>query len=238
MRQIKRLKSLRVLDISNTKRTVQNMPIDLRTVTTLVEINLSSNSLHRIPDDILDLKALKRLDLSENLIAKIPDELGEMLTKLETLNLSGNKLKSLPQSICKLCNLRRLYLNDNQLDFAGLPSGIGKLRHLEVFMAARNNLELIPEGVFRCGRLKKLILTGNRLITLPDTIHLLYDLEVLELSNNPDLVMPPKPMSESAKNAEFYNIDFSLNTQLRLAGDPVSMQLPPPTTGTLPSHIV
>lgn len=40
----------------------------------------------------------------------------------------------------------------------------------------------------RCGSLKKLILSGNRLITLPDAIHLLTDLEVLDLKENPDLV--------------------------------------------------
>ena len=32
--------------------------------------------------------------------------------------------------------------------------------------------------VFRCGKLKKLILNDNRLITLPDAIHFLTDLEV------------------------------------------------------------
>jgi hypothetical protein len=42
--------------------------------------------------------------------------------------------------------------------------------------------------LFRCGSLKKLILCGNRLITLPDAIHLLTDLEVLDLKDNPDLV--------------------------------------------------
>ncbi|KAG9511081.1 Protein flightless-1, partial [Fragariocoptes setiger] len=227
MRQIERLKSLRELRISNTQRTVQNMPRNLGTISTLVELDLSSNQLHRIPEDLADLKNLRRINLSENCISKLPDEIGDWWPKLESLNLSSNRLTKLPSSICKMCNLRRLYLNDNQLDFEGLPSNIGKLKQLEVLMAASNRLELIPEGVFRCGRLKKLILTNNRLITLPDTIHLLYDLDTLELSGNPDLIMPPKHVSESSKNIEYYNIDFSLNTQLRLSGDPNSLPLPP-----------
>lgn len=45
--------------------------------------------------------------------------------------------------------LRRLYLNDNQLDFEGIPSGIGKLSSLQVFSAANNRLEMIPEGLCR-----------------------------------------------------------------------------------------
>lgn len=56
----------------------------------------------------------------------------------------------LQSAICKLTKLKRLYLNSNQLDFDGLPSGIGKLSSLEEFMAANNKLELIPESLCRC----------------------------------------------------------------------------------------
>lgn len=56
----------------------------------------------------------------------------------------------LPQSaICKLTKLKKMYLNSNKLDFDGIPSGIGKLTNLEEFMAANNNLELIPESLCR-----------------------------------------------------------------------------------------
>lgn len=65
------------------------------------------------------------------------------------MNLSHNKLTSLPASLCKMVSLRRLYVNDNQLDFEGIPSGIGKLGYLEVFSAANNHLEMIPEGLCR-----------------------------------------------------------------------------------------
>jgi hypothetical protein len=71
----------------------------------------------------------------------------------------------------------------------------------------------------RCGKLKKLVLNTNRLITLPDAIHFLTDLEVLDVGENPDLVMPPKPKElQMGSGIEYYNIDFSLNHQLRLAG--------------------
>lgn len=73
--------------------------------------------------------------------------------------------------------------------------------------------------MFRCGSLKQLILTSNRLITVPDAIHLLTDLEQLDLRDNPNLVMPPKPTEvQRGSGIEFYNIDFSLQHQLRLAG--------------------
>ena len=52
-------------------------------------------------------------------------------------------------ALCKLDNLRKLYVNSNELDFSGIPAGIGKLSELEVFSAANNNLETIPEGICR-----------------------------------------------------------------------------------------
>ena len=64
----------------------------------------------------------------------------------ETLILSRNEIKALPATLCKLIKLKKLYLNENQLDFEGIPSGIGKLGNLEIFSAADNQLEMIPEG--------------------------------------------------------------------------------------------
>lgn len=73
----------------------------------------------------------------------------ELWMKLETLNVSRNKLSTIPASLCKISTLKRLYLNDNELDFEGIPSGIGKLSSLQVFSAANNHLEMIPEGLCR-----------------------------------------------------------------------------------------
>lgn len=42
-------------------------------------------------------------------------------------------------------------------------------------------------------------------------------MQTLDVRDNPDLVMPPKP-AEMRNSMEYYNIDFSLNTQLQLAG--------------------
>lgn len=204
--------------MSNTQRTMHNFPAFATQLTNLAELDLSQNALQRVPPSLYAMPNLRRLNLSENDIAELAPEM-DAWQKLEVLNLSRNKLTALPASICRLAQLRRLYLNDNQLDFDGIPSGIGKLCSLETFSASNNRLEMVPEGLCRCGALKRLNLSTNRLITLPDAIHLLSDLDQLDLRNNPDLIMPPKP-TELQKGAgiEFYNIDFSLQHQLRLAG--------------------
>lgn len=201
----------------NTQRTLANFPTSLDTLSNLIELDLSQNQLIRIPEVLFSLSNLVRLNLSENQITELSVNV-ELLQKLESLNLSRNCLTALPATICKLIKLRRLFVNDNQLNFDGIPSGIGKLSALEVFSASNNLLEMIPEGLCRCGTLKKLNLSSNKLITLPDSIHL-TELDVLDLRNNPDLIMPPKPMeAQKGDGVEFYNIDFSLQHQLRMAG--------------------
>ncbi|ERE67715.1 putative protein flightless-1 like protein [Cricetulus griseus] len=214
LRQLPAMMALQTLHLRNTQRTQSNLPTSLEGLSNLSDVDLSCNDLTRVPECLYTLPNLHRLNLSSNQIAELSLCIDQWV-HLETLNLSRNQLTSLPSAICKLTKLKKLYLNSNKLDFDGLPSGIGKLSSLEEFMAANNNLELIPESLCRCPKLKKLVLNKNRLVTLPEAIHFLTEIEVLDVRENPSLVMPPKPAD---RTAEWYNIDFSLQNQLRLAG--------------------
>ncbi|KAM9494572.1 protein flightless-1 homolog [Clarias gariepinus] len=214
LRQLPAMVALQTLHLRNTQRTQSNMPTSLEGLSHLADVDLSCNDLTRVPECLYSLASLKRLNLSSNQISEMSLCIDQW-TLMETLNLSRNQLTSLPSAICKLSKLKKLYVNSNKLDFDGVPSGVGKLSSLVEFMAANNNLELIPEGLCRCAKLKKLVLNKNRLVTLPEAIHFLTDLEVLDVRENPNLVMPPKPVD---RGAEWYNIDFSLQNQLRLAG--------------------
>jgi ribosomal protein L12E/L44/L45/RPP1/RPP2 len=180
---------------------------------------LSCNELATIPDVIFSVKSLHRLNLSQNDLTELSTLVGE-LDDLNTLNLSRNKLLSLPAAVCKLQRLKKLYVNSNYLNFVGIPGGIGKLGELEIFSASDNRLETLPEGLCRCGKLRKLLLNRNKLYALPEAIHFLQ-LAELDVSDNPNFKMPPKPVEMQkaiGAGALFYNIDFSLQTQLRLAG--------------------
>ncbi|XP_029413961.1 protein flightless-1 homolog isoform X4 [Nannospalax galili] len=214
LRQLPAMIALQTLHLRNTQRTQSNLPTSLEGLSNLADVDLSCNDLTRVPECLYTLPSLRRLNLSSNQISELSLCVDQWV-HMETLNLSRNQLTSLPSAICKLTKLKKLYLNSNKLDFDGLPSGIGKLSSLEEFMAANNNLELIPESLCRCPKLKKLVLNRNRLVTLPEAIHFLTEIEVLDVRENPSLVMPPKPADHAA---EWYNIDFSLQNQLRLAG--------------------
>jgi len=224
IRPLPALVELKTLHLRNTQRTLANIPTNLEPLVNLTDVDLSQNQLTKVPEGILSLTNLKRLNLGSNEIDEVSPAI-EHWASLETLILSRNKLTALPNGLCKLNKLKKLYLCDNQLDFEGIPAGIGKLSSLEVFSAADNNLEMVREGLCRCASLKKLILARNKLITLPDAIHL-TELLVLDLKGNPDLIMPPKPMEMlKGSGVEFYNIDFSLQNQLRLAGASVPQDI-------------
>uniref|UniRef100_A0A3B4YB95 Protein flightless-1 homolog n=1 Tax=Seriola lalandi dorsalis TaxID=1841481 RepID=A0A3B4YB95_SERLL len=199
LRQLPAMVALQTLHLRNTQRTQSNMPTSLEGLTHLADVDLSCNDLTRVPECLYSLGSLKRLNLSSNQISELSLCIDQW-TQLETLNLSRNQLTSLPSAICKLSKLKKLYVNSNKLDFDGVPPGVGKLSSLTEFMAANNNLELIPEGLY--------CLNQRMLFSL--TV-----LQVLDVRENPNLVMPPKPVD---RGAEWYNIDFSLQNQLRLAG--------------------
>ena len=92
----------------------------------------------------------------------------------------------------------------------------------------------MPEGVGRCVKLRKLKLNNNCLVTIPDVIHLLSDLSELDVRNNADLVMPPKP-SEKKRNLAWYNIDISLEHQLKVAAQQHSPTTTISSLGSSPS---
>ncbi|CAF0824220.1 unnamed protein product [Brachionus calyciflorus] len=219
LRQLPSLNSLETLHLKNTQRTLTNIPQGLDNLPNLKEVDLSSNGLSIIPDTIYKIKTLRRLDFSDNNLTEVSNMIGD-LDELVTLNLSRNKLMSLPSAICKLARLKKLYVNSNYLNFVGIPAGIGKLGELEIFSVSDNRLEMLPEGLCRCGKLKKLFLNKNKLYTLPESIHFLQ-LQDLDVSDNPDFQMPSKPIEMQkviGAGAMFYNIDFSLQNQLMLAG--------------------
>ncbi|CAB3984718.1 flightless-1 homolog [Paramuricea clavata] len=217
LRQLPNLMSLHTLHLRRTQRTITNMPNKLDSLTKLTDVDLSYNDLPRVPEPIYRLSSLKRLNMSHNCISELSN-LTDTWTQMEVLNVSRNQLTTLPPALCKLTNLRKLYLNGNNLNFEGIPTGVSKLYKLEIFAAACNKLECIPEGLCRCLKLKKLILHSNCLLTLPEAIHFLPNLKELDTHNNPNLEMPPKPAAQQiGSGAEYYNVDFTLETQLRLA---------------------
>lgn len=150
-----------------------------------------------------ELKGTQRLDLACGL-TEFPREIFDLADTLEILNLTDNRLSELPDDLPRLRKLRILFCSEN--DFTHLPAVLGDCPQLEMigFKANRiesihpdafpeqlrwliltdNRLETLPASIGSRPRLQKLMLAGNRLQNLPDEMAACVNLELLRLSAN------------------------------------------------------
>ncbi|KTB60670.1 protein kinase [Pseudomonas viridiflava ICMP 13104] len=149
------------------------------------------------------LAGIKRLDLSCGL-SEFPSEIFDLADTLEVLNLSGNALTSLPDDLHRLTHLQVLFGSDNL--FTHLPEGLGRCQNLRIvgFKANRieqvsaaalpprlrwliltdNRIESLPDELGRRPDLQKLMLAGNRLSALPSTLSACHKLELIRIAAN------------------------------------------------------
>ncbi|XP_031847023.1 leucine-rich repeat 47 [Nomia melanderi] len=127
-RQILRLQSLRILNLSNNQ--ISSVPKELGLLQHLQELNLSQNRLDKaVKWTWLDQPAIKNnlklLDISNNLLTMIPKEIGKLYA-IVNLKASKNMLLHLPQSLGSLPNLKYLDVSKNNLKY--MPGSMRNLR--------------------------------------------------------------------------------------------------------------
>lgn len=155
------------------------------------------------------LAGIQRLDLSCGL-TEFPREIFDLADSLEVLNLSGNALSSLPDDLHRLSKLKVLFASDNQ--FSELPACLGQCRQLRIVGLKANRIEHVsaqalppklawliltdnripslPDELGRRPELQKLMLAGNRLTRLPETLAACHKLELIRISANRLEVLP------------------------------------------------
>jgi hypothetical protein len=142
-----------------------------------------------------------RLDLSCGL-TDFPPEIFDLADSLEVLNLTGNRLADLPGDLPRLKKLRILFCSDN--GFRHLPPVLAECPGLSMigFKSNRieevtalppslrwliltdNRIESLPASIGKCTPLQKLMLSGNRLASLPEEMAACVNLELLRLAAN------------------------------------------------------
>lgn len=155
------------------------------------------------------LAGITRLDLSAGL-TEFPRELFDLADSLEILNLSGNALTSLPDDLPRLRKLRVLFCSDNQ--FVSVPEVLGQCAQLSMvgfkanqirtlpaaalppqlrwLILTDNRLESLPPEIGTCGHLEKLMLAGNQLTSLPETLVNCTNLGLLRIAANQLAALP------------------------------------------------
>jgi hypothetical protein len=149
------------------------------------------------------LAGVARLTLKDGL-STFPEEIFSLAGSLEVLDLSGNQLTELPADMHRLKHLKVLFCSNNP--FTRLPECLGQCEELFFvgFKACRivevsasalppnvrslvltdNRIETLPDAIGECAQLQKLMLAGNRLRHLPESLARCQRLELLRIAVN------------------------------------------------------
>ena len=153
------------------------------------------------------------LDLSFNALTTLPEDVGDLF-QLKELNISCNKITLLPESLGKLVKLKKFIANGNKI--AEIPTTIGKCIHLTDLVFSENKLTHLPIEVACCKKLEILRLQNNYLLSIPSELGALKEtITEINVGNNPELMMIPKPMRANTEII-MWVIDLHYQNTLKL----------------------
>ncbi|KAF5298424.1 hypothetical protein FQR65_LT01202 [Abscondita terminalis] len=146
-------------------------------------LQLAYNQLHNLPT-IHRKVPIQELFLQNNSISTLPENFFKCVQNIKVLNISNNRLCELPKPENTL-TLEKLFITANCLTDSTLKDLSPYLANLKNLHAAYNNFTMLPE---KCGyqwkEIEELVLSGNKLIKLPDSIGHLRHLAVLRVHSN------------------------------------------------------
>ncbi|KAJ3361665.1 cysteinyl-tRNA synthetase [Allomyces javanicus] len=218
---------------------LSQLALDWPRLTHLRELRVACNCLQTLPDGLAQCPKLELIDVHANNLRQLPTDLWSC-GALTVLNISSNLLATvtpppagagshtMPLSRC----LHYLLAADNRLTDTALVS-LMYLPELRVVNLACNRLLELPDEFFlHCAKIEQLILSGNQVAALPDTVGALKQLRILALSNN-KLVSVPAEVGKLGRlmafdvgnnNLKFnvsnwpYDWNWNWNRELRFLG--------------------
>lgn len=146
-----------------------------------------------------ELQGIKQLTLSENL-SEFPQKIFELADSLEILDLSNNKLTDIP-NLEKLTNLKIAFFSYNL--FTELPNSFKNCKNLYMLGLKGNQIEVIKEDILPHS-ISWLILTDNKIKTLPNSIGDLTKLQKFALAGNLLTTLPDS--MQNCKNLELVRL--------------------------------
>ncbi|KAI0846977.1 outer arm dynein light chain 1 [Daldinia vernicosa] len=139
------------------------------------------NPLHSFPTNIFDAAcSLQHLDLSGTGLSSLPEDFGR-LKKLRIAFFSDCNFTVFPKQLASCPELEMVAFRGNQMTNVPEDSLPPKLRWL---ILTNNRISSLPKSIGRCGRLQKCMLAGNQLRCLPEEMVACRKLGLLRLSAN------------------------------------------------------
>ncbi|XP_069501204.1 leucine-rich repeat and calponin homology domain-containing protein 4 isoform X2 [Ambystoma mexicanum] len=167
-------------------------------------LNLSGRKLKEFPRGARnhDLSDVTAADLSKNRFPEVPEDACQLIS-LESLSLYHNCLRSIPQAIVNLQALTHLNISRNQLSV--LPTYVCSLP-LKVLIVSNNKLASLPENIGVLRNLRQLDVSSNELQVLPPQMGTLESLRDLNIRRNHIDLLP-----EELAELPLVRLDISCN---------------------------
>lgn len=159
--EVGKLSLLELINLSYNQLT--SLPKSVGRCQSLEEVNLKSNRLNKLPGSIGHMTRLRKLVLDNNRLKELPRSIGGCI-QLRTLSANQNKINDIT-SLVALPALAYLHLNKNQLQV--IPASLGKCQRLYELELAGNKLRTLPPIFWTLPQLSKIDLSKNQLTEVP-----------------------------------------------------------------------
>ncbi|KAH1013515.1 hypothetical protein HUJ04_002499 [Dendroctonus ponderosae] len=174
---------LRSLFASNNSITALPNHIFCNEMPCLQTVQLAYNQLHCLPM-IQRRLPIQELFLQNNSLSNLPDNFFQFVRTIKVLNVSNNRLVDIPKPD-EMLMLEKLFLTANCLIDKSLEKLAPYLRNIKTLHIAYNNVTSLPHNCARYwSELEELVLSGNKILRLPEDVDQLKHLSVLRVHSN------------------------------------------------------
>ena len=170
-----------IVELDLTGKKLKEFPVALTKLTSLKKLILNDNSIESVPAGIKDLVNLEELEMERCGLKNLPAEIG-LLPNLKVLNVANNSGLVLPENINNLTSLQVLNITHN-IGF-GLPATLTGLKNLEELICYQCSTAApieFPLAITQLSGLKRLLMGSNSILSIPDSMLNLQNLEELNL---------------------------------------------------------
>ncbi|CAG9771979.1 unnamed protein product [Ceutorhynchus assimilis] len=149
----------------------------------LQTVQLAYNRLQSLPM-IQRCLPVQEMFLQNNSLSSLPDNFFKFVRSIRVLNVSNNRLVDLPKPE-EVLVLEKLFLTANCLIDTSLDRVAAYLKNLKILHIAYNNLTSLPENcALYWTEIEELVLSGNKILRLPDNVQQMRHLSVLRVHSN------------------------------------------------------